>query len=98
LKFNEDLKIVPVEIDASTRAKVTRKMLKAVDDAKNFVPGQPRVRLDDDMEHSYINGPLLEYLQASHSTKALDDLLLYMRYMQSYEHIIALHHQRTHAR
>ncbi|KAK4038094.1 hypothetical protein C8A01DRAFT_48269 [Parachaetomium inaequale] len=96
LKFNEDLKIVPIEIDASTRAKLTRKTLKAVDDAKNFLPGQPRVRLDD--EPSYDKDPLLEYLDGSHNTNALDDLLLYMRYMQSYEHIITLHHQRAHAR
>ncbi|KAL2119079.1 hypothetical protein VTJ04DRAFT_6039 [Mycothermus thermophilus] len=51
-----------------------------------------------------LNGkdPLLDYLDKCHTTRPLDDLLPYMRYIfvqtPSYTHIMPLHHQKTHAR
>ncbi|KAK4155611.1 hypothetical protein C8A00DRAFT_31560 [Chaetomidium leptoderma] len=100
LKFNEDLKVESVEIDASTGEKQTRKMLKAVNDKKNFLPGQPRIRLDDNPKDD--QDQLLAYLHNSHNTDGLDDLLRYTRYifvqMPSHSHIMALHHQAAHSR
>ncbi len=100
LEFNKDLKIVPVTIDAQSGKSETRKMLKAVDDKRNFLPGQPRVRLDDDPKDD--QGPLFAYLNESHNTDKLDGLLPYMRYIfvqtPSFEHILPLHHQGAHAR
>ena len=93
LKFNEDLDVVPAEITAPTGEKQTRKILRAVDDKKNYLPGQPRIRLDDG---------LFAYLTESHTTDTLDDLLPFMRYIfvqtPSYDHINPLHHQGSHAR
>jgi len=100
LNLNEDLEIVRVDIGDETREQYTRKMLKAVDDDKNYLPGQPRVRLDEDPDGR--KDTLLNYLNESHNTRALDDLLPYMRYIftqtPSYKHTMALNHQRAHAR
>ncbi|KAK3300655.1 uncharacterized protein B0H64DRAFT_414500 [Chaetomium fimeti] len=91
LKFNEDLKVVEEQ---------TRKMLKAVDPNKNFLPGQPRICLDDGPKDG--KDPLLLYLDESHKTDKLDELLPYMRFIfvqtPSHEHIMPLHHQAAHAR
>jgi hypothetical protein len=100
LEFNNDLKIVLGTDDARSGEKQTRKMLKAVDNNRNFLPGQPRICLDDDPKDD--KGPLFVYLDESHNTKKLDELLPYMRYIfvqtPSFEHINPLHHQAAHAR
>lgn len=89
LKFNEDLETVT----AGVGEKQTRTMLKAVDKKKNYLPGQPRVRLDDG---------LLPYLTESHTTDKLDELLPFMRYIfvqtPLHNHIKPLHHQGSHER
>ncbi len=94
LKFNEDLDVVPAEVAAPTGEKQTRKILRAVDDKKNYLPGQPRIRLDDG---------LFAYLTESHTTETLDELLSFvMRYVfvetPTYDNIKPLHHQGSHAR
>ncbi|KAL2024235.1 hypothetical protein VTK56DRAFT_9391 [Thermocarpiscus australiensis] len=99
LEFNAQLEIVPVKVGE----KLTRMILKAKDGCKQFLPGQPRVRLDRPSQNADGNeDTLLRYLKDSHSTERLDGLLPYMRYIfvqtPSYNHIMALHHQKAHAR
>ncbi|SPQ19224.1 d1dd60ed-c7ba-4f40-949d-cdcd26a90bb3 [Thermothielavioides terrestris] len=96
LNFNEDLEVVIAE-------KQTRKMLRAKQGKKQYLPGQPRVRLEGTEHNADANTDgLLEYLRESHSTAELDDLLPLMRYIfvqtPSYKHIMPLHHQKSHAR
>ncbi|KAG7285032.1 hypothetical protein NEMBOFW57_009650 [Staphylotrichum longicolle] len=89
LKFNGDLETVT----AGVGEKQTRKILKAADEKKNYLPGQPRVRLDDG---------LFAYLTESHTTDKLDELLPFMRYIfvqtPLHNHIKPLHHQGSHER
>lgn len=94
LEFNDDLECVSVN---------TRKILKVKKDKKQYLPGQPRIRLDQDVDKGDANkNPLLEYLRKCHKTDGLDELLPYMRYIfvqtPSYTHIMPLHHQKSHAR
>jgi len=99
-EFNDDLELVPVDIGE----KEQRKILKARQGRKQYLPGQPRMRLDKPMRSMSGDNkdPLLEYLTKCHSTKGLDDLLPFMRYIfvqtPSYKHIMPLHHQTSHAR
>ncbi|KAK3897395.1 hypothetical protein C8A05DRAFT_19833 [Staphylotrichum tortipilum] len=89
LKFNKDLEAVAAGIGG----KQTRRILQARDKKKNYLPGQPRIRLGDG---------LLAYLTESHTTDELDELLPFMRYIfvqtPSYDHIKPLHHQGSHER
>ncbi|KAK4127020.1 hypothetical protein N657DRAFT_640922 [Parathielavia appendiculata] len=98
-EFNDDLELASVQLGE----KQTRKILKAKEGRKPFLPGQPRIRLDR-LPHSphADEDLLLQYLDKCHSTKPLDDLLPYMRYIfvqtPSYTHVMPLHHQKSHAR
>jgi hypothetical protein len=104
IEFNDDLEYASVDIGD----KEPRKLLKAKakqnegDKSKPYLPGQPRIRLDRPAHNGDGGDPLLEYLVGSHSTQQLDELLPFMRYIfvqtPSYNHIMALHHQKAHAR
>ncbi|EGS23690.1 uncharacterized protein CTHT_0003870 [Thermochaetoides thermophila DSM 1495] len=87
----------------------TRKLLKSKADhkEKRYLPGQPRIRLevDENARRSTNDDPqtkLYKYLKNSHSTKHLDGLLPFTRFIfvqtPSYDHIMPLHHQTSHAR
>ncbi len=81
----------------------SRKMLKSKDARKPYLPGQPRIHLDHRQHGSDPNREHIhEYLDHCHSTKSLDELLPFMRWLfvqtPSYAHIKPLHHQRSHAR
>ncbi len=80
-----------------------RLLLKPREGQKPYLPGQPRIRLDKPALNVDANkDSLFQYLQKCHSTKGLDDLLPFMRYIfvqtPSYQHIMPLHHQGSHAR
>ena len=103
LEFNDDLELASVEIGE----KQTLKILKAKQGRKQYLPGQPRIRLDKPPHKLPRKGqpdkdPFRQYLDKCHSTKGLDELLPFMRYIfvqtPSYTHIMPLHHQRSHAR
>lgn len=69
-----------LEVDTVTVA--DRRVLKAKDPLKPFLPGQPRVRLSAFSQHpDPAHNELLEYLRNEHLTHALDELLPYMRYI-----------------
>jgi len=96
VEFNDDLECALPE-------KQTRKILKAKQDRKQYLPSQPRVRLDKPAHNADANeDSLLKYLKQCHNTDGLDELLPYMRYIfvqtPSYTHIMPLHHQKSHAR
>lgn len=99
-EFNTDLEVVSVEVGE----KQMRKMLRAKRDRKQYLPGQPRIRLDvrPAANGSSSDGVLIKYLRQAHSTQDLDELLPLMRYIfvqtPSYNHIMPLHHQKSHAR
>jgi hypothetical protein len=98
-EFNDDLECATI----NNGEKVARKILKPKEGRKNFLPGQPRIRLNELPPNGDTNkDPLLEYLHHCHNTKALDELLPFMRYIfvqtPSYKHIMPLHHQKSHAR
>lgn len=100
IELNSDLEIEPVSLGE----KGTRILLKVKNGTKNlFLPGQPRIRLDKLKQNVDANeNPLLKYFRDEHKTDKLDDLLPYMRYIfvqtPSYNHIMPLHHQKSHAR
>ncbi|KAL2153845.1 hypothetical protein VTH82DRAFT_2520 [Thermothelomyces myriococcoides] len=99
VNFNDDLECVSVEVSDNS----TRKMLAARKDKKQYLPGQPRIRLDQPTHNRDGNkDKLLEYLQKCHNTDGLDELLPFMRYIfvqtPAYTHIMPLHHQKSHAR
>jgi hypothetical protein len=98
LEFNDDLEYASVAITE----KQTRKILKAKQGRKQYLPGQPRIRLDKPARNAGNEDPLLKYLDQCHNTDGLDELLPWMRYIfvqtPSYTHIMPLHHQRSHAR
>ncbi|KAH6854692.1 hypothetical protein B0I37DRAFT_37632 [Chaetomium sp. MPI-CAGE-AT-0009] len=100
LEFNDDLEYASIGITE----KQTRKILKAKLGRKQYLPGQPRIRLDKTHGHNVDANEdhLLKYLEQCHSTAGLDELLPWMRYIfvqtPSYTHIMPLHHQRSHAR
>ncbi len=81
------------ELETVIGEKQSRKVLQAVDKKKNYLPGQPRIRLDDG---------LFAYLVESHTTNTLDELLPFIRYIfgqtPSYGHIKPLYHQGSHER
>ncbi|KAK0628359.1 hypothetical protein B0T17DRAFT_588497 [Bombardia bombarda] len=90
-------------------ARRSRKLLRSTIPEKQYLPGQPRIRLHDDgQRHDAVNvgdnssNELLNYLRKSHETKELDNLLPFMRYIfvqtPSFRHIMPLHHQKAHAR
>ncbi|KAK3336293.1 hypothetical protein B0T19DRAFT_35217 [Cercophora scortea] len=98
------LEHVPIRSSQSATA-TTRSLLRAADPNKPFLPGQPRVRLDDDGQQEpdrNTRNELLEYLRKAHLTTELDDILPFMRYIfvqtPSFKHIMPLHHQKAHAR
>ncbi|AEO54502.1 hypothetical protein MYCTH_2297134 [Thermothelomyces thermophilus ATCC 42464] len=98
-EFNDDLEYVSVEI----AEKETRKMLRAKEGRKQYLPGQPRIRLNQPAHNADANeDKLLKYLRQCHNTDGLDELLPYMRYIfvqtPSHTHIMPLHHQKSHAR
>ncbi|KAK4131664.1 hypothetical protein BT67DRAFT_427002 [Trichocladium antarcticum] len=102
VEFNSDLELVSANIGDNQ----TREVLKAKpavtpgDKTKPYLPGQPRIRLDRPLHNG--EDPVLKYVQGSHLTTQLDELLPFMRYIfvqtPSYIHIMALHHQKAHAR
>lgn len=99
LEFNDDLEVASVDIGE----KQTRKILKAKPCRKQYLPGQPRIRLNKPPYRGEVaKDPFRQYLEKCHSTKGLDELLPFMRYIfvqtPSYTHIMPLHHQRSHAR
>lgn len=96
LKFNDDLEVAQAE-------KQPRKLLRAKPGRKQYLPGQPRIKLDKGAHNADGNtDTLLQYLHKSHNTDELDGLLPFMRYIfvqtPSYTHIMPLHHQKSHAR
>ncbi|GAB1311471.1 hypothetical protein MFIFM68171_01681 [Madurella fahalii] len=83
--------------------KQTRKILKMKGgSSKQYLPGQPRIRLDRRTAAADGRDPLLKYLDEQHTTDKLDSLLPLMRYIfvqtPSYIHIMPLHHQKSHDR
>lgn len=98
-ELNTGLEIASVDFGE----KQPRRILKAKAGRKEYLPGQPRILLNN-CHHGADGGedPLLEYLRDAHKTEQLDDLLPYMRYIfvqtPSYKHIMPLHHQAAHAR
>lgn len=97
VEFNDDLECMTVS------DKYERKKLKARKGRKPYLPGQPRIHLE---ERQHGSNPemshVLEYLDHCHNTRALEKLLPWMRYVfvqtPSYAHIKPLHHQKSHAR
>ncbi|EAA35139.1 hypothetical protein GE21DRAFT_1877 [Neurospora crassa] len=68
---------------------------------KRHLPGQPRVRLDDQNPGSHWK-TLTTYLNENHLTTKLDGMFKYMKYVfvqtPSFLHIMSLHHQYAHDR
>ncbi|KAK4236408.1 hypothetical protein C8A03DRAFT_16949 [Achaetomium macrosporum] len=99
-EFIDDLEVVSV--DYSEKQKPPRRFLRAKEGKKPYLPGQPRIRLDKPVDDTDSNTKLLEYLQYSHNTDKLNELLPYMRYIfvqtPSHIHINPLHHQSSHER
>ena len=98
-EFHGGLECVPARIGE----KQTRMILTAKEGQKQYLPGQPRIRLDKKAHNADGNQDiLLEYFEKCHNTKELDSLLPFMRYIfvqtPSYQHISPLHHQGAHAR
>jgi hypothetical protein len=96
--FNKDLVVVQIPgIAAPTRETQAIKMLKAVDSQKNYLPGQPRIRLDEPWDGK---DTVLAYLAESHSTRKLDELLPFHRLYPWHPggNIMPLHHQASHQR
>ncbi len=87
-----------------TLNRLSRKLLRAKNSSKHYLPGQPRVQLHGDHQESHgkFDPELLQYLRDCHLTEHLDDLLPYMRYIfvqtPSWRHVMPLHHQQAHAR
>ncbi|KAK3694149.1 hypothetical protein B0T22DRAFT_437252 [Podospora appendiculata] len=105
-ELSTQLTLEPVPIRSTQSATATtRNLLRAVNPDRPFLPGQPRVRLDDDGQREAdgdTKNELLEYLRKAHLTTELDDILPFMRYIfvqtPSFKHIMPLHHQKAHAR
>ncbi|KAK0717447.1 hypothetical protein B0T26DRAFT_740844 [Lasiosphaeria miniovina] len=81
----------------------TRKLLQAKAPHKQYLLGQPRVRLDGaGQHHDRAKDHLLAYLRKLHKTDRLDAILPFMRYIfvqtPLHNHIMPLHHQKAHAR
>jgi hypothetical protein len=105
-EFIDDLEVVPV--DYSEKQKPPRRFLRAREGRKQYLPGQPRIRLDNkstsdkSTSDADSNTKLLEYLHYSHNTDQLNELLPFMRYIfvqtPSHIHINPLHHQSSHER
>lgn len=108
-EFNDDLEYAAVKISENKTRKILKAREKEAQDGKEaekskpYLPGQPRIRLDKPGQNVDNNtDPLLEYLRQSHRTQRLDELLPFMRYIfvqtPSFNHIMPLHHQKSHAR
>jgi hypothetical protein len=98
-EFNDDLECIFI----NNGEKVSRAVLQPKKGRKEFLPGQPRIRLDKlQQDGDPDKDPLLQYFDKCHNTKGLDELLPFMRYIfvqtPSYQHIMPLHHQKSHAR
>ena len=83
--------------------KPAQMVLKAKDAAKQYLPGQPRIRFSSNRPNvDGDEGTLPGYLRRYHLTPGLDELLPWMRYVfvqtPSYDHVMPLHHQRAHDR
>ncbi|KAM7213522.1 hypothetical protein V8F06_011077 [Rhypophila decipiens] len=78
-----------------------RYFLKVVDEKKSFLSGQPRMPIlpatDPLVDEN--RARIHEYLQRSHLTAEIDDLLGFMQFLfvqtPSFRHIAPLHHQRS---
>ncbi|KXX73621.1 hypothetical protein MMYC01_210140 [Madurella mycetomatis] len=94
LELNTQLESIPVG------EKQTRMILKTKENShKSYLPGQPRIRLNNCTPTTGEKDHLLKYLDDQHNTRELDGLLPLMRYIlvqtPSYRHIMALHHQKS---
>ncbi|KAJ9161068.1 hypothetical protein NKR19_g2624 [Coniochaeta hoffmannii] len=85
--------------------KAPRKLLLADDSNKPYLPGQPRIRLPTGAPAAtavQTQQELQMYLERSHLTTELDEILPYMKYIfvqtPSHRHIMPLHHQKAHGR
>ncbi|KAK0718959.1 hypothetical protein B0T21DRAFT_59351 [Apiosordaria backusii] len=103
-EFNKQLEYVRAENGEKTNPNQPAPwFLKSTDPKKAYLPGQPRIRLDERPRH--VDGPegkLDGYLRRWHLTQKLDELLPLMRYVfvqtPAYDHINALHHHAAHTR
>lgn len=95
LEFNKQLHIVVTG---------ARKDLRAKDTKKQYLPGQPRIRLgqENKIHVDGDEGHLQGYLRRYHLTNDLDQLLPSMRYIfvqtPTYDHITPIHHQKARSR
>ena len=94
----EEVSLQPQPQPGSTTP-ISRRILRTVDAAKQFLPGQPRIIVKDDIKTVE---DLQEYLKKVHLTKEIDSLLPFMRYIfvqtPSFRHITPLHHQEARER
>ncbi|KAK4189068.1 hypothetical protein QBC35DRAFT_514361 [Podospora australis] len=101
IEFNKQLEYVVVNREAGKEVADIR----AKDPKKQYLPGQPRIRLGQDSTKPHVDseeGYLPGYLSRYHLTKDLDELLPWMRYVfvqtPTYDHITPIHHQKARSR
>ncbi|KAM7194935.1 hypothetical protein V8F33_006977 [Rhypophila sp. PSN 637] len=88
------------------RAGNDRYFLKAADEKKSFLPGQPRMPVlpdtDPPRDVDANRASIHDYLQRSHLTAEIDALLGFMQFLfvqtPSFRHIAPLHHQKSRER
>ncbi|KAK3899997.1 hypothetical protein C8A05DRAFT_17644 [Staphylotrichum tortipilum] len=99
VEFVDDLECVSIALgDGKTR----KKLVARKPDGKPYLPGQPRIHLEQPQHGAPRGDHIRDYLTHCHSTRDLDELLPFMRYVfvqtPSYTHITPLHHQKSRAR